>query len=96
MRSLLFASSWTVWSYVTTNLPTTRDIIGNLSPQDLETAKVFGIFTSMIYIIFIVILIPVLGFAWGLIVTRGKLMDRIERWFIRTTDIELHKEETQK
>lgn len=74
MTSLLFVS-------ITTAFPTTRDVVGQMDPSQLEVAKALGIFVNMIMILSIFILLPVMWFTWGVLVTRGRLMNDIERMF---------------
>jgi heme/copper-type cytochrome/quinol oxidase subunit 2 len=60
---------------------TTRDPIGAIDSAQLVRAQVMGIFTTMISIVMLPVVMMLLWFVWGQILTKGRLMRDIERYF---------------
>jgi hypothetical protein len=72
MRNLLF---------VTLETLTTRDPIGAMSSDELNRAMAVGIFITMFTMIMIPVVVVLIWFVWGQILTRGRLLRDIEKWF---------------
>jgi hypothetical protein len=73
---LLFVSS-----EITTAFPTTRDPIGSMSEEEILRSVVIGIFGNMFLILCIPVLLACFWFVWGQILTKGRLLRDIEKFF---------------